>query len=206
MANDDHGNLGGTWANPYELFAFDNDDNVDDDELHTWSNITNWESLSKVNVHSTTPRTVIPIMPTTVISNVTTTTIINVLVDLEPSVHVDFIIEFNMLILKRMAANMDEVQPFTSYIHASSDDVPLSMLLTPSRQPLETTPPIHFHTMNARPSLLPSRPLHLVVGRATDSNLESTLVQHIAQRAPTIPRMGVRLVNATINMHAPSPP
>lgn len=38
----------------------------------------------------------------------------------------------------------DEGQQPPSYIHASFDDVPLSMLLTSSRQSLETTLSIHF--------------------------------------------------------------
>ena len=85
------------------------------------------------------------------------------------------------------------------------------MLPTPSQQPKKITlliPILHGKGMSnvvAHPSPLQGTPSHSIGGRSTNFHLKVTLAQHIAQRAPTTPHMGIRLVGATIGMHVLSP-
>lgn len=112
------------WAlNP---FAFDNDGVVDDNELHMWSNITNWEFLSIVTVHPTTPPTTIPNVPTMTIPNVTIISILTVLIELELDVHKDVVVVANMDDAKWWGNWMDmhEIQSPTSHIHPLPNDPP----------------------------------------------------------------------------------
>lgn len=88
---------------------------------------------------------VYPTTPTTAISIVATMPIPNVLVEFEPGVHENVVDEPNVDDVVEEDGNRmdeDEVQPFAPHIHSLPNDVPLARLLTPSRQPIETTPPI----------------------------------------------------------------
>lgn len=64
---------------PNVPFAFDGDGIADNNKLHMWSNIAEWEFLLNVNVHPATPILTLLIVPTMAISNVP--------VKLKPNVH-----------------------------------------------------------------------------------------------------------------------
>ena len=85
-----------SFDNPHDPFAFDNEDTVNDNELHMWSNITDQEFISIMIVRPTTPTTIISNVPTMTIPNVTTINILSAPIELEPKVHRDVIAEANI--------------------------------------------------------------------------------------------------------------
>lgn len=85
-----------SFDNPHDPFAFDNEDTVNDNELHMWSNITDQEFISIMIVRPTTPTTIISNMSTMTIPNVTTINILSAPIELEPKVHRDVIAEANI--------------------------------------------------------------------------------------------------------------
>src|SRR5665213_2488283 len=96
-------------------------------------------------------------------------------------------------------------------MHPPTEVVPTNMAPTTNEQPVLSTPtmsqPHGEGTSNNVPNRSPLRDIEQcpAVGRAPESDSDDTLAQHIARRAPTIPRMGFRLVGATIGMRAPCP-
>lgn len=110
--NSDGGHSGRTLGlhNPSESFVCDGDDAVDDDELHVWFNIADWEFLSNVNDCPTAPTTTIPNVLTMAISIVPTTTISNDDIVAEPNIHVTIEEDGDWM-------HMDDVQPPASHIH-----------------------------------------------------------------------------------------
>jgi hypothetical protein len=192
----DGGNLG--LDNHNDPFAFDGLDAEDDGDLHMWANIAGREFLSTTHVRPATPTTTIP----------------DVTVDIQPVVHEDVVAEPHVDEAIEAAPNrmdMDEVPPHVSPIHPPADVVPTPMVPTTYEQPTQTTPPFSEpHGEGTSNVVLNHSPLRGLgqcpaIHQAPDSDSDDTLAQHIARRAPTIPRMGSRLVGATIGMRAPCP-